>query len=111
MKAQPMRVTKNGYEPCLPGEATHLQLHLPGPIPYRMLPVTIDSGTRAGTTPNWKWNGSTDMPTLLPSILTRGIRKSGDIVCHSWINDGKVQFLDDCTHELAGKTLDLLDVD
>lgn len=34
-----------------------------------------------------------------------------NIVCHTWINDGKVQFLSDCSHEFAGQTLDLLDVE
>ena len=33
------------------------------------------------------------------------------VVCHSFVNDGQVQFLDDCTHELAGQTLLLLDVE
>lgn len=117
MKAQPMRIPDgiSGYEPCEPKEATHLMLHLPGPIPTRILPVMI-GGTRAGT-PNWTWNGSVDAPTVKPSILTRGggrAFKDGEYVehvCHSFVNDGKVQFLSDCTHELAGQTLDLLDVD
>lgn len=30
--------------------------------------------------------------------------------CHTWVNDGKAQFLPDSTHEHAGKTLDLLEV-
>jgi hypothetical protein len=76
-------------------------------------------GRREGT-PNWTWNGSVDAPTVRPSVLTKGSqghtdndgnRTITDHVCHSWINDGKVQFLDDCTHEFAGQTLDLLEVD
>lgn len=75
-------------------------------------------GTRAGTG-NWTWNGDTEKPTIKPSVLTRG----GDFVCHSWINDGKMQFLTDTTStardvenqdnhkSLGGKTLDLLDVE
>jgi hypothetical protein len=31
-------------------------------------------------------------------------------VCHSYVTDGKIRFLDDCTHELAGKTVELEDV-
>jgi hypothetical protein len=110
MKAQPLRFTGSGYEPCDPKEATHLQLHMPGPFPNRILPVMI-GGTRQGT-PNWTWNGSVQFPTVKPSILTRG---GGDDdknhVCHSFVNDGKVQFLDDCTHEFKGQTLDLLEID
>lgn len=117
MKAQPMRIPDgvSRYEPCEPKDATHLLLNLPGPIPTRILPVMI-GGTRAGT-PCWTWNGSVDAPTVKPSILTRGSGrafKDGEYVehvCHSFVNDGKVQFLSDCTHEFAGQTLDLLDVD
>lgn len=28
-------------------------------------------------------------------------------VCHSFVRDGKIEFLGDCTHEFAGKTVDL----
>lgn len=30
-------------------------------------------------------------------------------VCHSFIKDGKIQFLGDCTHALANQTVDLPD--
>jgi hypothetical protein len=66
----------------------------------------ITHGTREGTG-CWTWNGSIDAPTLRPSVLTTG----HDFRCHSWINDGKVQFLSDCSHEYAGSTLDLLKVE
>lgn len=108
-KAKPLKVTDIGFESCAPQEATHLMLHLPGPLPNRILPV-MTGGRRKGTG-NWTWNGSVDMPTVRPSVLSRGADVNGEHVCHSWINDGKVQFLGDCSHELAGKTVDLLDVD
>jgi len=28
-------------------------------------------------------------------------------VCYSYITDGRIQFLSDCTHELANQTVDL----
>jgi hypothetical protein len=28
-------------------------------------------------------------------------------ICHSFIKDGMIQFLDDCTHALAGQTVPL----
>jgi hypothetical protein len=31
--------------------------------------------------------------------------------CHTFVNDGRVHFLSGCTHEFAGQTLDLLDVE
>jgi hypothetical protein len=107
MKAQPLKATDTGYQACEAKEATHVMLNMPGPIQTRIIPV-MQHGTRQGT-PNWTWNGDVDKPTLRPSILTRG--GDGDHRCHSFVNDGKVQFLSDCTHEFAGKTLDLLEVD
>ena len=109
MKAKPFRLTDGHYSPCEPREATHIMLHVPGPLPNRILPVMI-GGTRDGT-PNWTWNGSVDSPTVRPSVLSRGGDTNGEHVCHSWINDGKVQFLGDCTHEFAGQTLELLEVE
>ncbi len=117
MKAKPVRKDDSGtLTPCSPEEATHVWLHMPGPIENRLIPVMI-GGTRAGTG-NWTWNGSTEAPTLRPSILTKGggrkYLETGQYtehVCHSWVTDGKVQFLDDCTHELKGQTHDLLEVD
>lgn len=108
MKGIPVRLAEGRYEQCEPHEATHLKLRLPGPSSLTVLPVQI-KGTRAGTG-NWTWNGSTDAPDLKPSVLSK-VGRNGGIVCHSWINDGKVRFLGDCTHELAGQTLDLLDVE
>lgn len=106
MKAQPVKlVYGEGYVPCSVDEATHVTLNIPGPTGRLSLPV-IQHGTRAGTG-CWTWNGSTDAPTLRPSVLTQG----HNFRCHSWINDGQAQFLDDCSHELANTTVDLLDVD
>jgi len=72
-------------------------------------------GRREGT-PNWTWDGSVEFPTLRPSILTRGdcfVGNDGETenpVGHTWINQGRAEFLSDCTHEFAGQTLDLLEV-
>ena len=30
--------------------------------------------------------------------------------CHSFVTDGRIQFLSDCTHALAGQTVDLPDI-
>ncbi len=79
----------------------------------------------------WGFNGNHDKPTFTPSVLvTSGHylshHKPGDSCwctyaaehpdeadvfkcqrCHTFITDGMVQFLGDCTHELAGQTLPL----
>ena len=54
----------------------------------------------------WTWNGSRDLPTLSPSILVTDHAGSR---CHSFLRDGRLEFLNDCTHKLAGQTVDLPD--
>jgi hypothetical protein len=106
MKAKPVKlIYGEGYLPCTVEEATHVQLNMPGPIAYRCLPVIL-KGSR-DESHAWTWNGDTDKPTLRPSILTQNHLHR----CHTWVNDGKAQFLDDCSHEQAGKTVELLDVE
>ena len=68
------------------------------------------NATRAGTS-CWTWNGSVDAPTLRPSVLTQYDGADRNWRCHSWINDGAAQFLEDCSHSMAGQTAALLDVD
>lgn len=59
----------------------------------------------------WTWNGSLDKPTFSPSILIHKQEPAGEYrgqpLCHSFVTDGRIQFLGDCTHALAGKTVDL----
>lgn len=74
----------------------------------------------------WTWDGSLESPTVSPSILVRMTlygpdrlsfnRYDGDYpcesaqgVCHSFVKNGRIEFLGDCTHSLAGQTVDLPD--
>ena len=82
----------------------------------------------------WGFNGDGDNPTFTPSVLVTGrdFTPSGQAafdawhaagcpaldskkfdsaptVCHSFITNGRIQFLDDCTHGLAGQSVDLPD--
>ena len=59
--------------------------------------------------PLWSWNGDDEKPTFSPSILVRGGELNG--ICHSFVRDGQIQFLPDCKHALAGKTVELPDWD
>ena len=61
----------------------------------------------------WTFNGDVEKPTFNPSIKTTGTNEEEGIkyVCHSFVRDGKIQFLSDCTHELKNKTVDLPDVE
>lgn len=63
--------------------------------------------------PRWGFNGDLERPTLTPSVLTRfpyGLDQV-QVVCHSFVTDGRIQFLGDCTHALAGQTVDLPEID
>lgn len=76
----------------------------------------------------WGYNGNPDAPTFTPSVLIRGGHyvpgQEGKkcwctynaehpdkapvftcSVCHSFVVDGQIQFLGDCTHALAGQTV------
>jgi hypothetical protein len=54
----------------------------------------------------WGFNKDFEKPTITPSVLVQWPNHA----CHSFITDGKIQFLSDCTHELAGKTVELKDI-
>mgnify|MGYP006349575783 FL=1 len=125
MKAKPLKLIYGvGYVDALIDEATHVALNFPGPVGVLHLPVIL-KGTRDGTN-CWTWNGDTEKPTLRPSVLTQGTWRvsgeeharlmSGGTVeprkyrCHTWVNDGQAQFLDDCSHDLRGQIVDMLEV-
>ena len=76
----------------------------------------------------WGWNGGKLKPTFSPSVLDQGNKLTFDecgewnggwerdgqgnlipYVCHSYVTDGRIQFLGDCTHVLSGQTVDLPD--
>jgi len=81
----------------------------------------------------WTFNGNIDKPTFKPSMLSRWVdtpsplvhddngnlvkgpdgRVLGakDMVCHSFVTDGMIQFLSDCTHELVGQTVELKNIE
>jgi hypothetical protein len=84
------------------------------------------------TGPNgWGFNGDFDNPTFTPSVLvTSGHFSPGhqgncwctfeqrtgmacDFKCHrchTFVTDGQIQFLSDCSHALAGQTVPLPDL-
>jgi hypothetical protein len=63
--------------------------------------------------PQWEFNGDLDHPTFSPSILGRARHgdEPSDRVCHSFVRDGRIEFLGDCTHHLAGQTVELPEVE
>lgn len=57
----------------------------------------------------WTYNNNSLKPTFRNSMLVTSTYGPEHIkkVCHSFVTDGQIQFLDDCTHELKGKTVPL----
>ena len=77
-----------------------------------------------GGEPRWTFNSDFDKPTIRASILVKHSRAitneehkrlmGGEeldiprITCHLFITDGKIEYCTDCTHDLAGKTVDMV---
>lgn len=78
----------------------------------------------------WDWNGSVESPTFQPSVLiypsdaiAEDVEIPTDLTpewleqhkirtprCHHFIVDGKIQYLADCDHSLAGQTIEMSEV-
>lgn len=71
-------------------------------------------------TAKWEFNGDYEKPTFSPSYLTwndpnpnadpkydpKGKYRNG-FRCHSFIKNGNIEYLSDCSHKLAGQTVKL----
>ena len=78
-------------------------LYMPGVGDWNLaLPVDGSPGS-------WQYNGDIYNPTFSPSILTESRGGNIRIILrnHVFIRDGMIQYLSDCTHEYAGKTIPL----
>lgn len=53
----------------------------------------------------WSWNGDAKAPTFSPSLLCSDHYPAAR--CHSFIRNGRIEFLNDCFHELRGTTVPL----
>lgn len=61
--------------------------------------------------PGWTWDGNEEHPTFTPSVgVNLGRQNPEAEVCHTFVTAGRIQFLGDCTHHLAGQTVDLPDL-
>jgi hypothetical protein len=111
LKAVPIRLVNGKQEQCEPNEASYLKFILPSDGGIQMLPVIL-KGSRDNSNA-WTWNGDVYNPTLKPSVLVQGFVPGTrqPLRCHTWITDGKAQFLGDCSHDLVNTTVDLKDVE
>jgi hypothetical protein len=75
----------------------------------------------------WTWNGSIESPTFRASLLVQYHKwtppvtsenheewkknpweqKQVEHICHSYITEGKIEYLSDCTHDLKGQTIEM----
>lgn len=62
---------------------------------------------------SWDFNGDLEVPTFSPSILVKveSPYTGKPLICHFFIQNGYLRFLGDCTHFLAGKSVEMRDVD
>ncbi len=86
-------------------------------LPVRWLPEGQVQSPHTAGKDSWTFNGDFDRPVFSPSVLSTcewGEDERKD-VCHSWVGcngaqPGQIKFLSDCTHALAGQTVDLPDL-
>lgn len=66
--------------------------------------VAINPGKNSNGA-GWTFTGSLEKPTYQPSELTTWTYGPENVPhrCHTFITDGVIDFLSDCTHELRGK--------
>lgn len=94
------------------------------------------NGSHLSNGANWGFNNDFANPTFTPSILISnghfvpGFNNDKDNcwctynkehpdepapfvchVCHSFVTNGRIQFLNDCTHGLAGQTVELPNIE
>lgn len=74
--------------------------------------ATMEFNTKHGLgNPLWKFNGDVNNPTFHPSLLYQWEEGDAKVkkVCHLFLRNGVLEFLNDCTHELAGQKFNLPD--
>lgn len=61
----------------------------------------------------WTFNGDMARPTFSPSLLVTCRTGEGvpDKICHSFIENGQIRYLSDCTHAFKNTTVDLPVID
>lgn len=75
--------------------------HCPGCGYAHPVHTITPSASRA----KWDFNGDIDKPTISPSLLCNKDWPTSR--CHSFIKDGRIQFLADCWHDLKGQIVEI----
>jgi hypothetical protein len=53
---------------------------------------------------SWEFNGDIDNPSFSPSLRNRD--REGR-TCHLFVKNGKIEYCNDCFHELKGQTVEM----
>lgn len=83
-----------------------VRFHCPGCDGGHAFDVRED-GLHDAEHPSWTFNGDLERPTCTPSLLYPDKTPR----CHLHMRDGRLEFLGDCGHALAGSTVDMPDVE
>ena len=57
----------------------------------------------------WTFDGNYESPTFAPSMLVWWDEGPGRVLrrCHSFVRNGRIEFLGDCLHDMKGTTVEL----
>lgn len=102
-------------------EGDRLHFFCPACRVFHGIPVS----TEAQSPGRWYWDGNKDKPSFSPSLAVSTYRmeppyvfglpkpkeqRRVDTMCHFFIRNGQFVFLDDCTHEYKGRTVDMVNL-
>lgn len=65
---------------------------------------------KEGVGPVWRLSGGVDNPSVKPSVKVTSRNAKGPTCCHFFIENGHIRYLNDCTHDLAGQTVEMKDI-
>ena len=120
-----------GYAGDTNSQPAGYQFWCPGCNEHHMVSIRL---WRDGGNPVWEFKGDLERPTFEPSVLHRTGHFADDRGdkhpcwctyeqrlgkpspykcqrCHSYVEAGKIRFLADCSHKLAGQIVDMVPVD
>lgn len=114
-----MKVKLSTYE-----GVKYVEFKCPGCRDTHSLPVQTSQTKDGRRRASWKFNGDVNKPTLMPSIHSKvgpiddpayrvgdtGWDEKGMKGCHFWLKEGRIEFLNDCTHDLKNQTVELPEI-
>lgn len=72
--------------------------------------ITVAGVSAPRNAPCWTFDGDFQCPTVSPSVRTKWEGGDEVRVCHLYIRQGRLVYLNDCNHDLAGQTVPMQEV-